>query len=174
MAWSGCPWGTAVSRATPRIRASASMRRTTAVADSTSPSVAATAMASRWLPMRWVMLRASCQAAALKGESSPAIRIRLNSRARALGDHQDVDGAVADDPGGNAAHQKPGQAGEAMAAHDDPVGLDLFDLLHDAVIGGGGWCAGGAPGPPPIRRPWSARPPGGSAPRPPGPPASPG
>ena len=44
---------------------------------------------------------------------------------------------MADDPGGDAAHEQAGQAGEAVAAHDDPVGLDLFGLLQDAVIGRG-------------------------------------
>ena len=54
-----------------------------------------------------------------------------------LGHHQDVHRAVADDPGGDAAHEKAGQAGEPVAAHDDPVGRQFFGFLHYALVGRG-------------------------------------
>jgi len=61
----------------------------------------------------------------------------LELQGRTFRDHQNVDPAMANDPGGDAAHEEPGQAGQAVAAHDDPVGLEFLCLFPDAFKGGG-------------------------------------
>jgi hypothetical protein len=43
--------------------------------------------------------------------------------------HQDRALCLADDPGGDAPHQQPGQAGEPVTAHDDPIGAHRRGLV---------------------------------------------
>ena len=55
----------------------------------------------------------------------------MESQRRAQGHHQDVHRAVANDPGGDIAHQVALQGGFAPAANNNQVGADFLGFRHD-------------------------------------------